>query len=92
MMLMWRPPTKDRLVRFDIITDRNCSFCDEEESMEHLFFNCKITPTIWKEIDLVRYSHNTCRLERRKIMVNQINNEKRLEATNLENKCSKNHI
>jgi hypothetical protein len=43
--------TKDRLVRFGMITDKICSFCNEiEETLDHLLFECRTSHAIWKEV------------------------------------------
>lgn len=42
--------TKDRLIRFGVPTDGKCVFCDESESMNHLFFQCTQTKAIWLEV------------------------------------------
>lgn len=44
-----RMATKDKLKRFNVISDSNCSFCHtEEETIAHLFFACRYTSEIWK--------------------------------------------
>ncbi|XP_058747022.1 uncharacterized protein LOC131620011 [Vicia villosa] len=46
-----RLATKDRLKKFNMIRDSKCSFClAEEESITHLFFACRYTNEIWKQI------------------------------------------
>lgn len=43
--------TKSRPKRFNMITDSNCSFYhNKEESIAHLFFACRYTFEIWKQI------------------------------------------
>ncbi|XP_058732652.1 uncharacterized protein LOC131636780 [Vicia villosa] len=42
-----RLPTKDRLQRFGIITESTCVFCPAMESIDHLFFQCKVSAAIW---------------------------------------------
>ncbi|XP_058752400.1 uncharacterized protein LOC131625566 [Vicia villosa] len=43
--------TKDRLCRFGIITDRLCSMCKtDDETINHVFFECRITNQIWKDV------------------------------------------
>ena len=43
--------TKKYLVKCKIKTNPNCSFCNlEEESIEHLFFQCSHTINIWNEL------------------------------------------
>lgn len=45
-----RIATKDILHKFGIGTDRNCSFCSCEETIEHLYFECRKTRQIWEEM------------------------------------------
>lgn len=43
--------TKNILKRFKVISDSMCSFCHtEEESIAHLFFACRYTYEIWKQV------------------------------------------
>ncbi|KAH1199162.1 putative ribonuclease H protein [Glycine max] len=43
--------TKDRLVRFGMITDKICSLCKEvEETQNHILFSCKIATDIWSNV------------------------------------------
>ncbi|CAK8576189.1 unnamed protein product [Lathyrus sativus] len=43
--------TKDRLKRFGMIQDSQCSLCHtEKETMNHLFFCCQGTRHIWKKV------------------------------------------
>lgn len=42
--------TKDRLIRFDMLMDPKCEFCDHMENLNHLFFGCQSFMNIWKEI------------------------------------------
>uniref|UniRef100_A0A803L3S2 Reverse transcriptase zinc-binding domain-containing protein n=1 Tax=Chenopodium quinoa TaxID=63459 RepID=A0A803L3S2_CHEQI len=43
--------TRDRLLRFGTPTDASCLLCgDMQEDHEHLFFKCKYSQMIWKEI------------------------------------------
>ncbi|XP_070014197.1 uncharacterized protein [Nicotiana sylvestris] len=43
--------TRDRLVRWGITNELLCPMCNvEEESMEHLFFKCTYTTTIWEKL------------------------------------------
>lgn len=50
MTLLGKLPTKDRLTRFGIITYSNCCFCDCNEYINHLFFECRKYCSIWKDI------------------------------------------
>ncbi|XP_058723791.1 uncharacterized protein LOC131595461 [Vicia villosa] len=45
-----RIKTKDRLIRYGINVDPRCVFCSEEETVDHLMFQCRITNGIWKNI------------------------------------------
>lgn len=42
--------TKDKLPRFGTITNGKCIFCDEIESITHLFFACRVTSSIWSNM------------------------------------------
>ncbi|XP_058776370.1 uncharacterized protein LOC131650686 [Vicia villosa] len=43
--------TKDRLLRFGMLQDSICSLCGEkDESIQHLFFECRDTKPIWLAI------------------------------------------
>ncbi|XP_058784491.1 uncharacterized protein LOC131659296 [Vicia villosa] len=47
-LALWeRLPTKDRLAKINIITDGVCVFCGEQDTMMHLFFQCRYTAQIW---------------------------------------------
>lgn len=50
MACLGRLPTKDRLQIFGIITYGKCCFCDEPESIDHLFYDCRITTAIWVRV------------------------------------------
>lgn len=51
MLCSWRLYTKERLVRFGIpCADIGCCFCDEAESMDHLFFHCRYSKILWKKV------------------------------------------
>ncbi|XP_058783284.1 uncharacterized protein LOC131657959 [Vicia villosa] len=41
---------KVRLRKFGVALDVNCYFCSDEESIEHMFFDCKSIQYIWKSI------------------------------------------
>lgn len=55
-MILWmaikeRLPTKDKLVRYDISSNDNCCFCNlGHETMDHLFFGCIFTKSIWIKV------------------------------------------
>ncbi|XP_058775951.1 uncharacterized protein LOC131650247 [Vicia villosa] len=50
LILKGRLPTKERLERFGFINDVTCCFCDQTETLDHLFFACRWTYRIWKEM------------------------------------------
>lgn len=50
LTLMERLPTKDILLKFGVNTDNICSFCQEAETINNLFFECRMTSKIWEEI------------------------------------------
>ncbi|XP_058727197.1 uncharacterized protein LOC131598632 [Vicia villosa] len=51
LMCHGRIATKDRLKRFGIINDSHYSLYNEiEESITHLFFECKITKSNWDQV------------------------------------------
>ncbi|XP_058761391.1 uncharacterized protein LOC131634784 [Vicia villosa] len=50
LAILNRLPTKDRLRKINIQTDGICSFCDQTESIEHLFFLCRFTSHVWVQI------------------------------------------
>lgn len=46
-----RLSTEDRLSKFRINVDPNCSFCwNAQETYEHLFFSCQFSNRIWVEV------------------------------------------
>lgn len=45
-----RLSTEDRLVLFGIKNTSCCSFCFDEESHDHLFFNCPFTKQVWADV------------------------------------------
>lgn len=53
--------TKDRLKRFNMITDNNYSFChSDEEIIDHLFFAWRYTYDIWKQnLDWLKVCHQS---------------------------------
>ncbi|XP_058783235.1 uncharacterized protein LOC131657902 [Vicia villosa] len=67
MIILWmlchgRLSTKDRMCRFGFIQDNACSLCREnDETMPHLFFSCRITHTIWSHIlKWIECHHTPC--------------------------------
>lgn len=42
--------TEDRLVLFGTKTTSNCSLCPNDESHNHLFFNCPFTSQVWTQL------------------------------------------
>lgn len=55
MFLMWlachnRLATKFCLAKFGVIIDRNCVFCNAEETMQHLVFECSHTKQVWEKV------------------------------------------
>lgn len=39
--------TKDNLTRKKWKGDKKCAFCNEEETIEHLFFKCDVSGYVW---------------------------------------------
>ncbi|XP_050918428.1 uncharacterized protein LOC127135839 [Lathyrus oleraceus] len=50
LALLGRLPTKDKLTRFRIHTDEKCMLCQENENIDHVFFECQTTGAIWTKI------------------------------------------
>ena len=50
LAILNRLPTKDRLKAWGMDIDGNCVFCNEQETRNHLFFECNFSKGIWKEI------------------------------------------
>jgi hypothetical protein len=44
--------TKDNLIRRNWIGRESCCFCDEKESIQHLFFDCLFAKVIWRLIHM----------------------------------------
>ncbi|XP_058750109.1 uncharacterized protein LOC131623109 [Vicia villosa] len=42
--------TKARLRKFGMLSNDACSFCEEVESLQHLFYECRGTRNIWQAI------------------------------------------
>lgn len=53
-LLLDKLPTRNQLIRMNVISDiieNCCPFCTlSEENMTHLFFNCNIVITVWKQV------------------------------------------
>lgn len=49
MLFQGRLSTRDRLASWGIISDGKCSFCNEQETMNHLFFQCDFW-ALWRLI------------------------------------------
>ncbi|KAG7536847.1 Reverse transcriptase zinc-binding domain [Arabidopsis suecica] len=51
LFILNRNPTLDRLVRWGCDVEKTCLLCgEEEESRDHLFFQCSYSAGIWKNI------------------------------------------
>ncbi|KAH1203129.1 hypothetical protein GmHk_17G049445 [Glycine max] len=55
LMTLWqachgRLPTKDRLLRFGMLGDKICCFCEGPEFHDHLFFGCSVLGDVWKQV------------------------------------------
>ncbi|XP_058753888.1 uncharacterized protein LOC131627079 [Vicia villosa] len=50
LVLMRKTPTKDRLNKFGILTDKVYCFCQEDETIDHLYFECRYSKRIWETI------------------------------------------
>ncbi|XP_058783771.1 uncharacterized protein LOC131658501 [Vicia villosa] len=67
-IIMWlachgRLATKDRLVRFRMIKDVKCESCAENETMQHLFFECDGTNGTWRGVlDWLHIKQQECGL------------------------------
>ncbi|XP_058776255.1 uncharacterized protein LOC131650566 [Vicia villosa] len=68
LVMLGRLPTKDRLAKIGIITDGICVFCQENETLPHLFFHCEYTQRIWVHIlEWNGYSRSVLDWEREKL-------------------------
>ncbi|CAK8573800.1 unnamed protein product [Lathyrus sativus] len=45
-----RLSTRGRLKRLGLTTDDRCNFCDKEETIDHLLFDCPPFKTCWQQI------------------------------------------
>ncbi|CAK8561770.1 unnamed protein product [Lathyrus sativus] len=55
LFTMWmachhRLATRGRLKRLGLTTDDKCNFCDKEETVDHLLFECPLFRTCWQQI------------------------------------------
>ncbi|XP_058763598.1 uncharacterized protein LOC131637052 [Vicia villosa] len=50
LLMLGRIPTKDRLVKFGVQVEQRCCFCIENESIDHLFFQCSFAKSAWGEM------------------------------------------
>ncbi|CAK8578824.1 unnamed protein product [Lathyrus sativus] len=56
-----RLATKMWLKKFGITTDDRCKFCNKEETIDHLFFQCPPFQSCWQEIlGWMRVQHTPC--------------------------------
>jgi hypothetical protein len=44
--------TKDNLAKRNWNGCKKCAFCDEEETIEHIFLKCKFATLIWRVVHL----------------------------------------
>ena len=44
--------TKDNLMKRNWHGNQKCCFCDQDESIQHLFFDCQFARTIWRIIHM----------------------------------------
>ena len=51
--------TRDNLLKRQHVADPTCLFCNEAESVNHLFFNCVVARELWREI----FSPMGCNIE-----------------------------
>ncbi|XP_058724336.1 uncharacterized protein LOC131595849 [Vicia villosa] len=42
--------TRVRLFKFGMVDYTTCCFCTQDETIEHLLFECPVTKTIWKQV------------------------------------------
>jgi hypothetical protein len=47
MLVNNRTLTRDNLAKRKKVDDRSCLFCSEEESVQHLFFDCAVAKQCW---------------------------------------------
>ncbi|KAK2413113.1 hypothetical protein QL285_035856 [Trifolium repens] len=45
-----RLATKDRLRKFGVNLDVKCCFCNQEETLNHLFFSCNVMRYVWQKV------------------------------------------
>ena len=44
--------TKDNLVKRNWTGSTRCSFCDRDETIKHLFFECPLTRILWRTVQI----------------------------------------
>lgn len=42
--------TKDRLAKFGVNTYKKCAFCNSDETIHHLIFECSHTKKVWEDV------------------------------------------
>lgn len=51
MDILNRLARKIKLVKWRLVSDDKCRFCNvHEETVEHLFFDCNFSNRVWKEV------------------------------------------
>jgi hypothetical protein len=45
-----RLATKDKLRKFGVNLDVKCCFCNQEETLNHLFFSCTVMRHVWQKV------------------------------------------
>ena len=50
LAILNRLRTKDKLRALGITMDESCAFCSEQETRDHLFFECSFTKELWIEV------------------------------------------
>lgn len=69
--------TKDKLSKIGVMIDRICSFCDQLESCNHLFFECCETRSTWTQVPKwLKVNHTPLSWESELIWVSQQVNSK----------------
>ena len=44
--------TKDNLVKRNWTGSTRCSFCDRDENIKHLFFDCPLAKVLWRSVQV----------------------------------------
>lgn len=62
LMALNKSPTRDRLLKWGIITDGSCLLCNNApESRSHLFFDCSFSWPIWlNSLRTLRFTSSRC--------------------------------